>query len=250
MSKSRPSEEIQSLLDMLFVQDHDIFKGLHVNLRRSRLNGADLQGAHLEKAVLAKVYLQGADLSGAYLRGADLKRSALTRRRLERGALTRRGPERGVPARRYSLRGESARGSASWDINSRGLTLRKRATPRGSSSHGAQFQGANLSRDGHARGRQSREIFPTTYAQRMRARESDERRYSWLGRRLRGELSRGICRLSSSKIGPMKRQRSCESYSNRTLTGQQFVNLWKTAVPSPAPIPPKKPNSGLPSTKK
>ena len=73
MRKSKPSEEIQSLLDMLFVQDHDIFKGLHINLRRSGLNGADLQGAHLEKADLSGAHLQGADLSGAQLQGSLLR---------------------------------------------------------------------------------------------------------------------------------------------------------------------------------
>ena len=72
MRKSKPSEEIQSLLDM-FVQDHEIFKGLPINLRRSRLNGADLRGAHLEKALLTKTHLRGADLSGAHLQGADLR---------------------------------------------------------------------------------------------------------------------------------------------------------------------------------
>ena len=69
---SKPSEEVQSLLTLLFVQDHEIFKGLQINLQGSWLNGADLVTARLEKAVLTRVHLQGADLSQAYLQGADL----------------------------------------------------------------------------------------------------------------------------------------------------------------------------------
>ena len=39
---SKPSEEIQSLLTLLFVQEHDLFTGLRINLRESWLNGAEL----------------------------------------------------------------------------------------------------------------------------------------------------------------------------------------------------------------
>ena len=70
--ESKPSEEVQSLLTLLFVQGHEVFKGLQINLQGSCLNGADLMGARLEKAILAGVRLEGADLSGAYLQGADL----------------------------------------------------------------------------------------------------------------------------------------------------------------------------------
>ena len=80
--KSQPSEEIQSLLTLLFVQEHGVFKGLHINLQGSWLNGANLQGARLRKAHLAGAYLcrtvlgwahlQGAILMGAYLQEAIL----------------------------------------------------------------------------------------------------------------------------------------------------------------------------------
>ena len=36
---SKPSEEVQSLLTLLFVQDHKVFKGCHINLQGSWLNG-------------------------------------------------------------------------------------------------------------------------------------------------------------------------------------------------------------------
>ncbi|MDD9860247.1 MAG: pentapeptide repeat-containing protein [Nitrospira sp.] len=57
---AKPSDEVQSLLTLLFVQDHQVFKGLQANLQGSFLNGADLNKAHL----------RGANLWGAHLRGA------------------------------------------------------------------------------------------------------------------------------------------------------------------------------------
>ena len=47
--KSKPSEEIQSLLTLLFVQEHDVFKGLHINLQGSWLNGARSQKGEFRK---------------------------------------------------------------------------------------------------------------------------------------------------------------------------------------------------------
>ena len=75
--KSKPSEEIQSLLTLLFVQEHEVFKGLHINLQESWLNGADLEKARLAKAVLTRTYLQGADLSRAQLQGANFYEAQL-----------------------------------------------------------------------------------------------------------------------------------------------------------------------------
>ncbi len=85
--KSKPSEEIQSLLTLLFVQEHEVFKALHINLQGSWLNGADLGGAHLAGANLAGThmratylgdsYLQGSNLNGAQMQGIDLRRSCL-----------------------------------------------------------------------------------------------------------------------------------------------------------------------------
>ena len=74
---SKPSEEIQSLLTLLFVQKHEVFKGLHINLQGSWLNGADLLGARLEKAVMPGAYLQRALLCGAQLHGANLSEARL-----------------------------------------------------------------------------------------------------------------------------------------------------------------------------
>ena len=80
--RSKPSEEIQSLLTLLFVQKHEVFTGLDINLQGSWLNGsklsrarlekADLLGAHLREAFLMRAQLHGAILGGAQLHGAQL----------------------------------------------------------------------------------------------------------------------------------------------------------------------------------
>ena len=75
--KSKPSEEIQSLLTLLFVQEHEVFKGLRINLQGSWLQGANLKGARLEKAILAKAYLRRVHLGVAHLQGADLQHAFL-----------------------------------------------------------------------------------------------------------------------------------------------------------------------------
>ncbi len=101
---SRPSEEIQNLLSLLFVQKHGIFTGLHINLYGSWLKGANLNDANLQRANLADAYLkeawleraclqeanlervhmQGANLSYAQLQGANIQGGELTVARLRR----------------------------------------------------------------------------------------------------------------------------------------------------------------------
>ena len=68
----KPSEEVQSLLTLLFVQEHDVYSGLRVNLQGSWLSGANLSEARLNKAILVKAYLQEVCLGNAQLEGADL----------------------------------------------------------------------------------------------------------------------------------------------------------------------------------
>ena len=70
--ESKPSEEVQSLLALLFVQRHEVFKGLQISLQGSWLNGADLRKACLPKANLSGTYIQGADLVGVRLQGSLL----------------------------------------------------------------------------------------------------------------------------------------------------------------------------------
>ena len=76
---SKPSVEVQSLLTLLFVQGHNVFRELRINLRESWLNGAGLPKARLEKAALTGVYLQGAYLREAQLLEADLREAHLQR---------------------------------------------------------------------------------------------------------------------------------------------------------------------------
>ena len=72
-----PSEEIQSLLTLLFVQKHEVFTGLNINLQGSCLNGSNLREARLEKANLFGAQLHGAHLSGAQLHGAHFEGAQL-----------------------------------------------------------------------------------------------------------------------------------------------------------------------------
>ena len=70
--KSKPSEEVQSMLRLLFVQEHEVFKGLRIELQGSYLNGVDLRKARLQKAILAGAYLKKAKLDRAHLQRANL----------------------------------------------------------------------------------------------------------------------------------------------------------------------------------
>ncbi len=69
---SQPSEEIQSLLTLLFVQERKVFIGLDINLEGSWLNGSNLSQARLEKASLVGAQLHGASLVDTRLHGAQL----------------------------------------------------------------------------------------------------------------------------------------------------------------------------------
>lgn len=80
--KTKPSDEIQSLLTILFVQKHDVFEGSSINLNHSHLNGASLCGAQLKNAILAGAHLRGAilpdtNLQGAYMCQAHLQGAIL-----------------------------------------------------------------------------------------------------------------------------------------------------------------------------
>ena len=84
---SKPSEEVASLLSLLFVRGQAVFAGLQLDLRASWLNGADLRkarlsganlhSAHLDGALLEEAHLEGVQLSEAYLREARLSKAHL-----------------------------------------------------------------------------------------------------------------------------------------------------------------------------
>ena len=79
MYRYKPSEEIQSLLTLLFIQNDNFhtFRNLHVNLRGSWLNGVQLPKARLENANLAWTSLCNARLFQTRLHGADISFSNL-----------------------------------------------------------------------------------------------------------------------------------------------------------------------------
>ena len=85
--KLKPSEEIQSLLTLLFVQEHEVFTGFHINLQGSWLNGADLTGARLGEAFLVGAYLQRANLDEARLQGTNFGGAHLQKARLWEASL-------------------------------------------------------------------------------------------------------------------------------------------------------------------
>ncbi len=150
--KSKPSEEIQSLLTLLFVQEHEIFKGLHINLQGSCLNGANLEKARLRGAILDKTYLQRADLCEAQLQGASLWRAQLqgvrlTVARLQEAVLLNAhlwGADlKGAQLHRANLGGARLQGvDLSW-ARLYGATLFANVI-NGQPENGTQFQGAIL----------------------------------------------------------------------------------------------------------
>ncbi len=71
----KPTEEVQSLLNILFKQhnnDKFIFDGLVANLEETNLQGADLREANLQKAKLRKANLQKAHIEDANLQEAKM----------------------------------------------------------------------------------------------------------------------------------------------------------------------------------
>ena len=140
--KSKPSEEIQSLLTLLFVQEHDVFKGLHINLQGSWLNGADLNHAHLEKAVLIEAYLQEARLGGAHLQGATLWEAHLQGATLM-GAYLREARLVGAHLQEATLEWAHLQGARLGEAHLQGATL-VGAHLQGATLWEAQLQGATL----------------------------------------------------------------------------------------------------------
>ena len=140
--KSEPSEEIQSLLTLLFVQKYDVFKSLRIDLQKSWLKGADLAGARLENAVLNNVHLQGAELRGVHLQKAMLGEAQLQGARLEGAQL--QGAWLGK-AQLQEARLEGAQLQGAWlgEAQLQGARL-KGAHLQGASLGRAQLQGARL----------------------------------------------------------------------------------------------------------
>lgn len=136
---SAPSEEVQSLLNLLFVQEHDVFKGLRADLRESWMRGADLRIARLESAVLVGVDLQEANLTRANLQGANLEGAQLQGANFE-GANLQRANVTWTQFERTNLKGANLQGANLTRANL------QRADLKGSNLQGVDLKGANLQR--------------------------------------------------------------------------------------------------------
>ena len=85
--KAEPSEEIQSLLSLLFVQDQAVLEGCTINLRGSYLRGAILDKSYLKNANLIGVNLQDAYLHEAQLQKANLWKAQMQYARIIRAQM-------------------------------------------------------------------------------------------------------------------------------------------------------------------
>ena len=156
---AKPSEEVQSLLTLLFVQDHQVFKDLQANLQGSFLNGAGLNMARLRVANLSGAHLQGADLFGAHLQDANLRGAHLQEADLV-GAHLRRADLVGAHLRRADLKSAYLEEALLLDAHLQGADLigtclqganLGRANLQGAILLGTHLQGANLW-DAHLQG--------------------------------------------------------------------------------------------------
>ncbi len=87
IAKDEPTEEMQSLLDVLFKKQKNTFGCLSANLQKVYLVGANLDNAHLENANLSGASLENANLLGAHLENATLKNVHLEHANLENANL-------------------------------------------------------------------------------------------------------------------------------------------------------------------
>ena len=173
--KSKPSEEIQSLLTLLFVQEHEVFKGCHINLQGSWLNGVNLAEARLKKAVLTETHLQGANLARADLQMANLIEARLQGATLDgaqlQEALLREAQLQGAflfwaQLQETLLRGAQLQGATLNTTNLQGATL-DGTQLQGAFLIKARLQGADLAR-ADLRGAQSQITVSPKFSQRMR----------------------------------------------------------------------------------
>ena len=144
--KTKPSEEIQSLLTLLFTQKHNVFEDCSVNLQGSCLNGVALIQARLKRANLWRAQLQGAalweaQLQGAFLMDAQLQRATIWRAQLQGADLSK------AKLQEANLINAQLMTSLRRDLQPQlqGANL-VNAQLQGAILWGAQLQGANLSK--------------------------------------------------------------------------------------------------------
>ena len=182
-----PSEEIQSLLTLLFVQKHEVFKDCHINLQESWLNGAKLYGAHLRQAELSRAYLRQAGLYGAHLQGAlffyahlqeafledvQMQGADIVRARLDGANLCNaqlQGANLGVTC----LRGADLRGAQLQGVNLAKVQL------QGAHLKEVRLQGAHLF-ETQLHGARCEEDISDSFEQRMKESIGQESDLSWV----------------------------------------------------------------------
>ena len=138
----KPSEEVQSLLTLLFVRDHRVFDGHYINLQGCWLNGAELATAHLYGVDFSHTYLRGASFHGAnlhyaYLFGAHLEGAYLVRAQMD-GVVLYRARLQGANLGRAQMRGADLFEAQLHGVNLASVPM------QGSILGGAQLQGAYL----------------------------------------------------------------------------------------------------------
>ena len=142
--ETTPSEEIQGLLNLLFRQNYEVFRGLIVDLKGSWLKGSDFREAHLSEAILTGVQMQGADLGGAELQGADLCGAQLQTANLHQANL--KGADLwGADLQGSDLQEARLQGANLQQAGLQGADLQD-AWMQGATLHEAQLQGAGLKR--------------------------------------------------------------------------------------------------------
>ena len=181
--ESKPSEQIQSLLTLLFMQEHGVFRGLRINLQESWLNGVDLRDAYMERAVFTKAYLRGAIFDSAHLLDANFREAHL------QGAALSSAHMQAVDFIEAHLQGAylfgaNLLGARLYASNLQGADLYA-ASLRGAGLGGARLQGADLSA-AQVQGVNSNFAYDT-FADRVR--KSAGKDTEWMGVILAGGLS-------------------------------------------------------------
>ena len=175
--KIKPSEEIQSLLTLLFFMPHGVFNGCHINLQGSWLNGADLSRAHLQEADLTDADLQGALLSEARLHGTWLNKARMQGAHLVRSLLNGSSLY-GAQLQGANLGRAWLRGADLFEAQMQGVNLAS-AQLQGAIIGGAQLQGANLA-SAELQGVRCEEDISESFEQRVRQSIGQESDLSWV----------------------------------------------------------------------
>ena len=173
----KPSEEVQSLLTLLFIQDHDVFEYLAINLKGSWLNGADLREADLRLANLSRAHLQESNLDKARLHWALLPYAQMDGARLVRAHL-HGAFLYGVQLQGANLGRARLPGADLWEAQLQGVNLAE-AQLQGAILGGVQLQGAHLAGT-QMRGVKCEQDISCSFEQRMRQSIGQESDLTWI----------------------------------------------------------------------